>query len=81
MGENICQRDISDKGLILKIYKELMLVLKNSLIKIWAEALNRHFFKEDIPMTNRHKKSYPTPLIIQFSSVQSLSHVQLFSTP
>ena len=32
-------------------------------------------------MTNRHVKICSTQLIIQFSSVQSLSHVRLFATP
>ena len=32
-------------------------------------------------MANRHMRRCSTSLIIQFSSVQSLSHVQLFATP
>ena len=37
--------------------------------------------KEDIQMANKHMKRSSTLLIIQFSSVQSLSCVQLFATP
>ena len=43
--------------------------------------LNRHLYKEDIQMANKHKKWCSTLLIFQFSSIQSLSGVRLFATP
>jgi hypothetical protein len=78
--EKIFPCDISDRGLIIRIYRELKKLNSpqiNDPMRKWANELNRTFSKEEVQMAKIHMKKCSASLAIKEMQIKTMLRFHL----